>query len=297
MRTVFDQALERRDSLLSEETSILRLFDGAGDGLGGFYLDQLGSHWLVSTTGPDVPGQALKWLQEQNRTVYHKQLDRSEKNSPSHLFGPVAPQVFSARENGLSFELSFESGYSQGIFPDQRLNRLRVQERGSSSDTVLNTFAYTGAFSVCAASSGATTTTLDLSRPYLDWARRNFRLNQLEPDNHHFCKGDTFHWLRRFGKQGRMFTGIVLDPPTFARDHKGKVFRIEKDYGRLIELAKGCLAPSGWILACTNYRKMGAAAFESVILDSVGKNFKVSQQLMPREFTESQYLKSVWLER
>jgi hypothetical protein len=109
---------------------------------------------------------------------------------------------------------------------------------------------------------GAETTTLDLSQPYLDWAKRNFTHNSLDPAAHHFCKGDTFHWLRRFAKQGRTFDGIVLDPPTFSRDEKGRVFRVEKDFGELAALASDILEPDGWLLCSTNCRNLGLNDFQ-----------------------------------
>jgi 23S rRNA (cytosine1962-C5)-methyltransferase len=79
---------------------------------------------------------------------------------------------------------------------------------------VLNTFAYTCAFSVCAALGGAKTTSLDLSRKYLDWGRRNFELNGLDPAAHDFIFGDCFEWMRRLVKKGRLFDAVLLDPPT-----------------------------------------------------------------------------------
>jgi 23S rRNA (cytosine1962-C5)-methyltransferase len=198
--SAFSQALKHRASLLSESTNALRLIDAAGDGLPGIYLETFAEHWLVSTTTPRIPAPLQSWLGEQKRSIYHKCLSQQQKESPYHLHGPALPECFLARENDVNYEISFHSGYSQGIFLDQRDNRLRVRQRVSAGDTVLNTFAYTGAFSVCAALGGAQTTTLDLSQPYLDWAKRNFQHNQLDPAAHHFCKGDTFHWLRRFSK-------------------------------------------------------------------------------------------------
>ena len=161
---------------------------------------------------------------------------------------------------------------------------------------LLNTFSYTGAFSVAAAAAGAETTTLDLSQPYLDWAKRNLSHNGVDPAAHHFCKGDTFHWLRRFAKQERKFDGIVLDPPTFSRDEKGKVFRVEHDFGELAALAASILAPGGWILCCTNFKKLPPIAFERQLITSVRRGMKATHAPMPSDFTGEPYLKSVWLE-
>jgi 23S rRNA (cytosine1962-C5)-methyltransferase len=190
----------------------------------------------------------------------------------------------------LNFEVSFSSGYSQGIFLDQRLNRAEVMQRMARGRKLLNLFSYTGGFSVAAAMAGAETTTLDLSSVYLEWAKRNFRFNGLDESEHFFCKGDAFHWLKRFAKQERIFDGIVLDPPTFSRDEKGKVFRVEKDFGELVELAKQVLAKDGWMLCCTNFRGISERDFMRMI-----NMPKMQGVKMPEDFSEDSYLKSVWV--
>ncbi|WP_226895553.1 class I SAM-dependent methyltransferase [Luteolibacter marinus] len=275
---------------------MFRLIDGEGDGLPGLELEDFAGRWLLSTRDRRPPAQLLAWLEDQQRPVYWKRLDQQQKESPTPLFGPRQNEPFTAGESGLQFEISFQSGYSQGIFLDQRDNRAELRSRLSPGDTLLNTFAYTGAFSVFAASAGATATTLDLAQPYLDWAKRNFQLNGIDPAEHYFCKGDTFHWLARFAKQGRRFTGIVLDPPTFSRDKDGKVFRVEKDYGRLLELALACLTPGGFLLSSTNCRTLSPRMFERQLREVAPRTVQTRHAPMPADFTAEPYLKSIWLE-
>ena len=296
-------AIDKRSGILGGDTNALRLIDGEGDGLPGVYLDTFAERWLLATRESRIEPEILSWLEQQGkrgRTVYWKQLDQHEKTSPVHIAGPAQDEPFTATESGVHYRINFQAGYSQGIFLDQRLNRQRVRAesgKGKGEDnTILNTFAYTGAFSACAALAGATTTTLDLSQVYLDWARENFRANDLDPDAHYFCKGDTFHWLKRFARQGRLFNGIILDPPTFSRDDKGKVFRVEKDYAHLVMLAHACLAPGGWILCCTNCRKLDPRDFIRMVRQGAPKT-KTTELNMPEEYTGEQYLKSVWLEK
>ncbi len=295
MGSPFDQALARRTDILSPETDAVRLIDGAGDGLPGLYLEAFAGRWLLSTLGDSIPPEARQWLRDQPHSVYWKRLDQHQKESPAHLSGPESPPHFLAKENGLNFEISFHSGYSQGIFLDQRDNRAEVRARMAPGLRLLNTFAYTGAFSVAAAAAGAETTTLDLSQPYLDWAKRNLLHNGIDPAAHHFCKGDTFHWLRRFAKQGRSFDGIILDPPTFSRDEKGKVFRVENDFGELAALAASVLAPGGWMLCSTNFKKLPPRDFERQLLSGVRRRMTPRHAPMPPDFTGEPYLKSVWL--
>lgn len=295
LQQIVDRALEKRSSLNPTETNLIRLIDGAGDGLAGIYLETYGEAWLVSTSSPGLNPDLRDTLSKYNRPLYRKRLDQHQKESPVHLSGPEMPEFFLGLENGLKSRLSFQSGYSQGIFIDQRDNRQILRNLVQPGQTVLNTFAYTGFFSIAAAASGATTSTLDLSQVYLDWARENFRANGMDPEDHYFCKGDTFHWLRRFAKQGRAFDVIILDPPTFSRDDKGKVFRVERDYGRLFKLALSCLAPGGSILACTNFRGMTTADFTRQLRDVSPRTAKFKNSPMPCDFTDAPYLKSVWM--
>lgn len=292
----FNLSIAARSSIATQETNALRLIDGAGDGLPGVYLETFADHWLVSTTAARIPSDVSAWLREQSHSIYHKCLSQQQKESPRLFHGAPVESPFLAKENGVHFEVSFQSGYSQGIFLDQRDNRQRVRERVASGDTVLNTFAYTGVFSVFAALGGAQTTTLDLSQPYLDWAKRNFQHNQLDPSAHYFCKGDTFHWLRRFQKQGRKFSGIILDPPTFSRDEKGKVFRVEENYGELASLAHDCLQSGGWMLCSTNCHKLSPRDFERQLRQALPKTCRFHHTPMPADFTDAPYLKSVWVE-
>lgn len=292
---LFHHALARRASLLTAETNAVRLIDGAGDNLPGIFLETYADHWLLATAAAKVPPVLGDWLSQATVPVYWKKLDQHQKDSPAHLCGAEISGPLLIRENGLCFEVSFQSGYSQGIFLDQRDNRAEVRQRMRPGMTLLNTFAYTGAFSVAAAAAGALTTTLDLSQPYLDWAKRNLTHNGLDPAMHHFCKGDTFHWLKRFAKSGRTFDGIILDPPTFSRDEHGRVFRAERDFTALAALALEILAPGGWILCSTNCRTLSPADFNRQLLSASRRRLQTQPSPMPADFTGDPYLKSVWL--
>lgn len=295
MRKLLEQAIARRGSLITRETDAVRLVDGAGDGLPGFQLETYAGRLLVSSDRGTIPHELTEWLRDGGASCHAKRLDQHHKESPALLCGPPVEEPFLIRENGLCYEISFHSGYSQGIFLDQRDNRARIRGMMRPGMRLLNTFAYTGAFSVAAAMGGAETTTLDLSQPYLDWAKRNFRHNGMDPADHHFCKGDTFHWLRRFAKQGRTFDAIVLDPPTFSRDENGKVFRVERDFGELAALAAAILSPGGFLLCCTNFHRISPRDFERGLTNNLPTSMRARHTPMPPDFTAEPYLKSVWL--
>jgi 23S rRNA (cytosine1962-C5)-methyltransferase len=292
---LLEAAIEKRGRILTGGTDCARLVDGSGDGLDGVILETYASYWLLSTVTHHIEPELLGWLRERGVSCYWKRLDTQQMAAPVLLCGPEVSTPFLVREHGVSYEISFQAGYSQGLFLDQRDNRAEVRRLMRPGQRLLNTFAYTGGFSVAAAMAGAETTTLDLSQPSLHWAKRNFTHNHIDPATHHFCKGDTFHWLRRFAKQGRTFDAIVLDPPTFSRDENGKVFRVEENFGELAQLAAAILEPNGWLLCCTNFRQVAAPDFERKLLESLPHAMQSRQSRMPEDFTSDPYLKSVWL--
>jgi 23S rRNA (cytosine1962-C5)-methyltransferase len=217
------------------------------------------------------------------------------------------------RENGLRYELSFGEGYSAGIFLDQRDNRRRLLtgyagpalslEKRGTPPAVLNLFAYTCAFSVCAAEAGAVTTSVDLSAKYLNWGKRNFALNGLDPSAHEFFVADAFDMLRRFGKKSREFDLVLLDPPTFSQSKVSGVFRAEADYGKLVKAAAPLVRAEGILFASTNAAKWSPERFVEVVLGACKEaGRRVSLSLFfpqPLDFRisaeEPGYLKTLWV--
>ena len=144
-------AIQGRTHLLTAETDALRLVDGSSDGFPGVFIDTFAGRRLVSTRSDQLDPELRECLKNQGHTCYWKRLDQHEKESPVHIAGKSQDEAFIARENGVNYRIHFQAGYSQGIFLDQRLNRKRVRDHSAAGKTILNTFAYTGAFSVCAA--------------------------------------------------------------------------------------------------------------------------------------------------
>src|SRR6516165_10426445 len=285
-------AIEKRRMIDRQKTNALRLVDGPGDGLPDLIIDDFAGRWLIQTLSEAKRSidRKLGFL-----SLYWKPLVKNADASPRHLAGEPVSRPFAVLESGLAFEIDFQAGISPGIFLDQRLNREKLRA-AAQHKKVLNTFSYTCTFGVAAAVGGAFTTNIDLSRRYLDWGKRNYQINQISAENHEFLVGDVFDWLRRFYKQGRKFDLIVLDPPTFSRDRKSRVFRVQDDYGRLVELASECLDCEGVILCCTNFRELSSQAFLSLLKTGIRHPCKASNGLMPPDFTGERYLKSIWLQ-
>lgn len=301
-----------RDGLITvEETNGYRLLHGASDGWPGWYVDRLGD-FLLSQSEAALHPEQIELLRSYGcRGAYHKTLTRqSREDSPAHLFGETAPETFNVRENGLQFELSFSQGYSTGIFLDQRENRRRLLTRYVAPDfllpehaTVLNTFSYTCAFSVCAARGGAAVTSLDLSKKYLEWGRRNFALNGIDLAGHDFIYGDVFGWLKRLRKKGRLGDVVILDPPTFSHSKEWGAFQAQMDYGKLVTAALPLLKPNGVLLASTNAAGWKPEEFLAVLESAISHAGRgIAQQHyvpqppdVPITRQEPAYLKTCWL--
>ncbi|MDO5471539.1 MAG: class I SAM-dependent methyltransferase [Akkermansia sp.] len=290
--SVLTDLIAAREARLPEGTNAYRISDGTT--WHGVFIDALADRLLVSVRDAEVPPTLREQLIATGRPVYLKRLDKDVKEAPVQLCGSQVAPRFAIQENGVSYLMDMTAGYSQGIFLDQRDNRAAVRAKCHSGMRLLNTFSYTGAFSVCAALAGATTTTLDLAQPCLSWCRENMELNGLSTDAHYFCKGDTLHWLDRFARQGRRFDAIVLDPPTFSRDEKGRIWRVEKDYGSLVAKAMACLAPHGWLLCTTNCRKVSHAQFRALVA-SGAPGARISASPMTFDFDGEDYLKTLWV--
>lgn len=309
-------------------TNAWRLIHGASNGHPGWYVDRLGDYLLSQSEQPATAAQKAllaQWQKElQLKGAYHKQLDRNVRRtspteaSPTLVAGDIAPEKFPIVENGVRYWMSFIEGYSVGMFLDQKDNRHRLLTAHISRDfnvglvsnrshlggrTVLNTFAYTCGFSVCAALAGATVTSLDLSRKYLDWGRDNFRLNGLDPEPHDFIYGDCFDWMKRLAKKGRTFDVVLIDPPTFSQSKQSGVFRADKDYGTLVELALNLLSANGLLLCSTNCATLRPEPFLETIRAAVEQSgrrirsefFATQSPDFPTSRAEPGYLKTVWL--
>ena len=161
-------------------------------------------------------------------------------------------------EHGSRFEINLSDYLDVGLFLDHRPTRLAVRQRAAGK-RVLNLFAYTGAFSVHARAGGAArTTTVDMSRTYLDWFERNLRHNGLEPtDDHVTVHADCLQWLEAGPAGGEAYDIVICDPPTFSNSKRMKAgsFVVERDYPTLLAHVAGFVAPGGEIFFSTNSRR------------------------------------------
>lgn len=158
-------------------------------------------------------------------------------------------------ENGMKFIVNLSDYLDTGLFLDHRNTREKVKSI-SKNKNVLNLFAYTGSFSVYAASGGAQeVVTVDLSNTYLQWAKKNMELNGFENEsNYKFVQADVLQYLDSLDNE--CFDIIILDPPTFSNSKKmNDILDIQRDHVSLINRCLKILKKGGLLFFSNNYKK------------------------------------------
>ncbi len=166
---------------------------------------------------------------------------------------PSSPpgQTMVVEEYGHKFFLNLSDYLDTGLFLDHRETRRWIGAQ-SKGKRVLNTFAYTGSFSVYAAANGALHTySVDLSRTYTEWIKKNFEINQLPLEQNYVYKMDTLEFFRYAKRKQLQFDIIIIDPPSFSKNKK-KNFSVQRDHPLLINAALEILNPNGFILFSNN---------------------------------------------
>lgn len=174
-----------------------------------------------------------------------------------------------------------------GLFLDHRPLRTRIQ-REASGKRFLNLFCYTGAATVHAAKGGArATTSVDLSRTYLDWARRNLALNGLS-ERHQMVQSDVMTWLEEAREE---YDLVFIDPPTFSNSKRMEgVFDVQRDHVRLLDLAMARLAKGGVLYFSNNFRRFR-------LDESVADRYAVEEitaQTIDQDFARNERIHRAW---
>lgn len=216
--------------------------------------------------GEVEPGERAEWLtaireaaaEALEISLEHIALKRRERQRGTDQYqktGTRGNEII-VEEGGHRFIVNLEAYLDTGLFLDHRITRALVGERAAGK-RFLNLFCYTGSFTVYAAGGGATDTlSLDLSNTYLDWARRNFKLNGLDAGRHRLLRADVTRFLAEALRKAERFDLIVLDPPSFSNSKRMQgVLDVQRDYPALIEGCMGLLEPGGELIFSTNLRR------------------------------------------
>jgi 23S rRNA (cytosine1962-C5)-methyltransferase len=258
-----DPALHR--DFIAEQTDAIRLCTFPDGWVERFGVDVLISHkndMALERLKTELCLWALN-VDFQFRRVFARFLPKqnADREAPRLVLGdPDTNLQSTALERTLRYGIDFGAGYSVGLFIDQRENRRFV--RGIAPRSMLNCFAYTCSFSVAAATVGAKTVSIDLSKKSLLRGRENFALNSLPTNDHRFLADDVMEVLPRMTRKGERFDVIILDPPTFSRSHRGKAFQVEQDFEKLLLAALEVAERDGRILLSTNCSSLREHALE-----------------------------------
>ncbi len=203
-----------------------------------------GDEWLE--TMRDAAAEALgasEAFVKQRERLTHRDGDQYERHAERALRN--------VKEGGHTFQVDLAGYVDTGLFLDHRITRARAAaEKG---DTMLNLFAYTGAFSVYGAAAGKVVTTVDLSKTYLEWASQNLALNGLESAIVH---SDVREFLAGARRAGRAWDIIVCDPPTFSNSKRmDYVWDVQRDHGALLDDLLAVWSGRGAVWFSTNKKK------------------------------------------
>lgn len=201
---------------------------------------------------------------------------------------------FIVEENNLKILVNLHDYLDTGLFLDHRNIREKIGGWSKGKD-FLNLFAYTGSVSVYAAMGGAkSVTTVDMSNTYLDWAKQNFKINNLNNNNYSFIKTDCVKWLKEAKTSKNHYDLIFLDPPTFSNSKSmDNVFDVQKDHVDLIHAAMKLLREDGMLIFSNNFRKFKLdkqLQKEYAIED-------ITQQSIPEDFKRNQKIHHCWIIR
>ena len=232
----------------------------------------------LNVTGIETNKLILKVRQKQKGTnQYEKLANKGE--------------YFYVNEYGAKLWVNLTDYLDTGLFLDHRLTRKMLGEMAQGKD-FLNLFAYTGSATVHAALGKAkSTTTVDMSNTYLNWAEQNLLLNDIEGKQHKLIQADCLQWLEKCDRQ---FDLIFVDPPTFSNSKRMEdSWDVQRDHIKLMTNLKRILRPNGTIVFSNNKRgfKMDFTKLEELGLSAV----EISHKTLPLDFERNKQIHNCWL--
>jgi len=212
----------------------------------------------------------------------HTRVRKPQKGAEQYEKRDGAAERHAVQEGGLKFWVNFRDYLDTGLFLDHRIVRGMLRSWAKDAD-FLNLFCYTGSATVYAAAGGARSTTgVDLSNTYLDWAHENLILNGFRGNNHELYRADCLAWLEEQESGGARFDLIFLDPPTFSNSKRMEgVLDVQRDHVGMIRRSLKLLRPAGRLVFSTNYTRfkldqeaLADLAIEDISAATVPKDFE-----------------------
>jgi 23S rRNA (cytosine1962-C5)-methyltransferase len=306
------EAWQGRSILRAQGVTAYRWLFGEGDGLPGITVDLYGNMAVLQSYGSGPASivhhvvTALVAVNPDLVAVLGSKNRDDDTTTPQRravLWGEVPDHELVVQEHaGLQFVVDPQVGQKTGLFLDHRENRQTLMHYVAGL-SVLNCFAYTGAFSLYALKGGARkVVSADSGHGLAEAADRNIALNQLPAERHQFVTQDCFDLLQKMTGDGRKYDCIILDPPSFARTRQQRDAAIQA-YTRLNTLALKCLTPNGLLVSASCTSQIGPEEFRAMLATVATNSEKCLQILheaghaldhpVPTHFLEGRYLKFI----
>lgn len=314
--TLFSNASEARGLFPSESTTAYRWFNGEGDGFGGLTIDSYDGHYVFTWYSKGVYSfkevilKAFQKCVPEYKSIYFKR--RFEAGGQyvagkDLIIGEPQNEGITILENNIAYKVYLDDGPMVGIFLDQREVRLAIRKRYSRNKHILNTFSYTGAFSVAACAGGSrSTVSVDLANRSLSKTREQFEVNHFNLENNQIVVEDVFNYFKYAAKKELIFDTVILDPPSYAKSKK-MTFTAEKNYTSLLEDAIAITKVGGVIVASTNCSSFDMGKFIQMANEAfknTGYAYKILERYtLPSDYKtnenypEGDYLKVLFLEK
>jgi len=311
------QAVSFRASFYEDKhTTCFRVLNGAGDGVGGLSIDYFEGYYLLTWYSVGIYAFKQEIVDALKASVSFKGIYQKKRfdtkgaylaDEDDFIEGEKAPEPLIVKENGAKFAIYLDDGAMVGVFLDQREVRKRIRDTYARGKTLLNTFSYTGAFSVFGALGGASkTTSVDLANRSRAKTREHFEINHIDADTQNIVVEDVFHYFKYALRKKMLFDVVVVDPPSFARSKK-HTFSAAKDYTKLLKEVIQITQKGGVIVASTNSANFDMKTFKSFI-DKAFKELKLRYKIeqtfsLPKDFRvldtfrEDDYLKVVFVRK
>ncbi|MDZ4786449.1 MAG: class I SAM-dependent rRNA methyltransferase [bacterium] len=301
-------AINLRRDLFDSLTTGFRLINGEGDLLPGLVCDLYADVAVIQFDGEGPRGfydadNIGKFIAEELKLKCVFRKPRYNENQKGQaLFGTMPSEDVLFLENGLTFSVDIINGQKTGFFLDQRDNRQRIRHLAKDK-TVLNLFGYTGGFSIYAIAGNAkSVTTVDLAKPAIEAAKKNWQLNNNSSDKHDALAVDAFEFLETAKNNKKNWQVVIVDPPSFARA-ESSVEAATSSYHNLITSSILVTAKGGVMAASSCSSHINPAMFLELCEKAVSTSRRRAQILgiygqpedhpFPMSCQELRYLKFI----
>jgi 23S rRNA (cytosine1962-C5)-methyltransferase len=309
-------AIDRRTHYYQNpDTTAFRVFNGEGDGIGGLTIDYFDGYYLFNWYSEGIYAFKDVFIEILSNLIACKGIYEKKRfnvngtyiEEDDFVMGNRAAFPIIVKENGVNIAVNLNDGAMVGVFLDQRDVRNALKCHYAKGKSVLNTFSYTGVFSVFALMGGASSTeSVDLAKRSLKLTQQQMDINGIDYENQSIVVMDVFKYFEYAKQKGKCFDVVVLDPPSYARSKKN-TFSAAKDYAALVSKALDLTAKDGMLVASTNHSGLKKEKFLEMIrkgfIDRGEKAHIIESFGLPEDFRahdqlrESDYLKVYFVKR